>query len=274
MFDEVEAFTSMTKSQSIVFSKFKKGAADVNRESIPQQVFRLLRNSIANGELVPGERLRETDLAESLGVSQTSIREALQLLAHQGLVVRDQNRSSHITTLTRKEVIDRLRVRIILEKYAAAEAKRRVNPQSIKRLKDIYAMFLEAVARKDRPQISACDLEFHRAIWQMSDNEALQSALEHICAPLFAFVMIMMGPHLDQNLSQINSNPHTLIIEALEHGSVEEAEEALRRHISNTYPFLGDESDLGGPVLNHVRERLCENSKHARKGRSKIIRDP
>src|SRR4051794_29872691 len=102
-------------TQSKFIESLTEKRAIVNRHSIPQQVFKVLRDAITNGEILPGERLRERFLAEKMNVSQSSMREALERLSHLGLVVRNPNRGTCVTKFTNQEVIDQLKVRMLLE---------------------------------------------------------------------------------------------------------------------------------------------------------------
>src|SRR5690349_1209969 len=84
-----------------------------------------IRDAIYNGRFQPGEPVRELALAHELRVSQTTVREALLQLEHDGLVVREANRGTRVTTLSESEIRERVEVRIVLETTAALDAARR-----------------------------------------------------------------------------------------------------------------------------------------------------
>jgi len=83
--------------------------------STGEAVVASLRSRILDGEIVPGARLPEAELAADLGVARPTVREAIQTLCHEGLLVRERNRSAHIPLLTREEILDLFAVRIPLE---------------------------------------------------------------------------------------------------------------------------------------------------------------
>lgn len=217
----------------------------ISRRSISDQVFDRLRKDIFSGRFKPGEPLKELALAEAFGVSQSSVRAALQQLSHQGLVVRSAHRGSHITEFTPEELVERTRVRIVLESFAAQEARRRLDSAVLAMLREKAATVDDAVkAKKDRVEISARDLEFHKTLWQASGNQTLQQTLESLCAPLFAFLLLKLLPYGEQHIERIK--PHLTIVDALAHGAREQIEDAIRTHIvSSWYPFLGDSIDWG-----------------------------
>jgi DNA-binding GntR family transcriptional regulator len=83
--------------------------------STGEAVVASLRSRILDGVIVPGARLPEAELAADLGVARPTVREAIQTLCHEGLLVRERNRSAHIPLLTREEILDLFAVRIPLE---------------------------------------------------------------------------------------------------------------------------------------------------------------
>jgi DNA-binding GntR family transcriptional regulator len=83
--------------------------------STGEAVVASLRSRILDGEIAPGARLPEAELAADLGVARPTVREAIQTLCHEGLLVRERNRSAHIPLLTREEILDLFAVRIPLE---------------------------------------------------------------------------------------------------------------------------------------------------------------
>jgi DNA-binding GntR family transcriptional regulator len=78
----------------------------VNRTNTRRQIVEHLFDAIRQGELKPGDRIGEVNLARQLGVGQSTLREALQELEHQGLVTKHENRATFVSTLTTKDVED------------------------------------------------------------------------------------------------------------------------------------------------------------------------
>ena len=97
-------------------------------------VFQTLRNAIITGELQPGERLMETQLAEKLGVSRTPIREAIRKLELEGLVIMVPRKGAQVAQFTEKDIQDVLEVRAALESLAAKLACKRMDDRSFLKL--------------------------------------------------------------------------------------------------------------------------------------------
>ena len=98
------------------------------RPSLRTQITDRLFDAILKGELSPGERLVETKLARQLRVGQSTLREALQTLEHQGLITKLDNRGTFVTKLTAKDVEGMYAVRLELEPMAAVLTHKRLQP--------------------------------------------------------------------------------------------------------------------------------------------------
>ena len=104
-------------------------------------VFKTLRQAILKGELEPGERLMEIQLAERLGVSRTPIREAIRKLELEGLVLMVPRKGAEVARISEKNLRDVLEVRRTLEELAVDLACQRMNQEELKELKETAAQF-------------------------------------------------------------------------------------------------------------------------------------
>jgi DNA-binding GntR family transcriptional regulator len=197
------------------------------------RVVDLVRQSIFAGKLSPGEPIHETRLARQYGVSQTTVREALARLDHAGFVRRIPKKGTFVTQLSVDELREHLRLRLLLETLAAADAARRVTQESLAELRRRLQAIAGAVAVNDYFASALADLEFHRWIWLCSGDRTLYRMLDQITAPLFAFISIRRS-HGNEDLKRVVLS-HQPIAEALERGDQEAAREAIRAHIENSY---------------------------------------
>ena len=99
-------------------------------------VFKTLREAILKGNLAPGERLMEIQLANQLGVSRTPIREAIRKLELEGLVIMIPRRGAEVARITEKDLKDVLEVRTSLEELAISLACERISDASVEALKE------------------------------------------------------------------------------------------------------------------------------------------
>ena len=147
---------------------------DVN-EYLPLRdvVFNTLRQAILTGEMEPGERLMEIQLANKLGVSRTPIREAIRKLELEGLVIMIPRKGAEVAHITVKDMRDVLEVRSALEELATTLACKNVTPEHIEELKTANRVFEAAIVSKDVVAIVNADVAFHNIIYSMTDNQRL-----------------------------------------------------------------------------------------------------
>jgi DNA-binding GntR family transcriptional regulator len=139
--------------------------ADVvlQRESTPQQVAQAIREQILRGEITPGARLRDDAIASALGVSRNSVREALQILASEGLVQRVLHRGAVVTELNLEELTDVYQARRAIE-LAGIRAARKAGPEWLETMHVLLREMKSAIDSGDLADMLEVDLRFHEAI--------------------------------------------------------------------------------------------------------------
>ncbi|MFC0042420.1 FCD domain-containing protein [Actinomadura rayongensis] len=143
------------------------------RDSLRDRAYRTLRERIIEGGLRPGERLVERDLAADLGVSRIPLREALRLLAAEGLVVLVPRRGALVSPFTPADVRDLFDVRQSLEVLAARLAAERADAAGRARLRLRLADNRAALRTGDRAAISAANAAFHAEVLELCGNALL-----------------------------------------------------------------------------------------------------
>jgi DNA-binding GntR family transcriptional regulator len=200
-----------------------------NPGSNPGDAYDLILGSIDEGELRPGTRLVESELAERYGVSRTPIREALQRLETQGVVARD-GRSLFVARLDHDQLGELYVVRAELEGLAAALAARHAAPEEVAVLREMLAA--DRALLGDPQAMSRANKRFHRQIHLASHNRYLvrQLASIHQTMALMANTSLAAEGRGEQALVE-----HAAILEAIAGHRPEEADAAMRSHISRAY---------------------------------------
>ena len=126
------------------------------------QVADSLREAILSKEIKPGEILNLNSIAEDLGVSNTPVREALQILAADGLIELRANKGALVIGMNRKRVTDYYETRILLESAAAFKA---ASKDDISEIEDAFDQEERIVMSNDYSRYSHVNRQFHRAIW-------------------------------------------------------------------------------------------------------------
>jgi DNA-binding GntR family transcriptional regulator len=167
-----------------------------------------------------------------MGVSQSTLREALSQLEHVGLVVRQPNRATTVTNLGKKEIEDRLKLRLVLEELAMTAAAVGISADDLAALEDLARSITGAIAGNSYYELGQADRAFHRRIRQASGNPVLCRTLDLITTPLFAFLGVFQKSN---GICLQRTRPHEALIEALRTRDPETARAAIRDHISSSY---------------------------------------
>ena len=191
-----------------------------------KDAYSLILEAIDIGIYKPGDRLVESDLAESFGVSRTPIREALQRLETQSLLTRD-GRSLIVSSLDHSQMAELYIVRAELEGLAASLAAKHATGEEVKVLQDMVNSDRKIIA--DPPALAKSNRRFHKQIHLASHNRFLikQLDLVHRSMALMATTSLAAdgrGP--------VAVEEHQAIVTAISKGDSEEASEKLRDHIS------------------------------------------
>jgi DNA-binding GntR family transcriptional regulator len=133
---------------------------EIKRASAVDQVVEAVREKILCGELPPGTPLREVQMAESIGISRNTVRDAVRALAREGLVTHTMHRGAIVTRLTERDVIDLFRVRERIETQAI-EASEHATPEQLAGLEETVDQLARAANAGDWVQVGEADCLFH-----------------------------------------------------------------------------------------------------------------
>jgi DNA-binding GntR family transcriptional regulator len=193
-----------------------------------QEVAERLRQRIFAHELPPGTWVDEQKLAEQYGISRTPLREALKVLASEGLVELKPRRGCYVTEISRQDLDDIFPLMAMLEGRCAAEAVARASNAEIAGLKSIHER-LEAAARDGRiDAFFEANQEFHKIIQQLSGNRWLLSVIQDLrkVLKLSRLHSLSLEGRLQQSLEE-----HRQIMAALEARDAARAEKLMHDHL-------------------------------------------
>jgi DNA-binding GntR family transcriptional regulator len=201
--------------------------AAIEKKSTKDLVVDRVRQAILSGELAPGQRVTEPELARSFGVGQATVREALIELEHMGFVQRREPRKTFITQLSRKDILAIYAVRVPLELLALEMAVAARNDLS--ELDECVNKMETAAKKGDLAGFKSWDHNFHRTLWRASGNAYLVECLEPLVTKLFAFAYTTVaggqpGAAKRRELVAL----HRTIAESIRSGQTSAARKALR----------------------------------------------
>lgn len=193
-------------------------------------IFNTLREAIIVGELKPGERLMEVQLAEKMGVSRTPVREAIRKLELEGLVEMLPRKGAHVADLSAKDIMDVLEVRATLDGLATYLAAKRITDEELKELKHVLTQFSNYVEKDNLQGSIKKDVEFHDIIYRSSRNDKLIQIANNLREQVQRFRIIYIK---DYGSARDLVKEHTEILEALTARDGEAARLSAEKHIRN-----------------------------------------
>jgi DNA-binding GntR family transcriptional regulator len=153
-------------------------------KSLHEQTYQALRTSILTGDLVSGDRLVETQLAQQLQVSRTPIREAIRQLQREGLVTADSGEGLRVTAISVADAVQLYDCRIALEQLSVAGACEQASPIQLQTLEKFVIQAEKLAAQHSsglsNSQLLDLDYQFHRQIAEGSGNKWLVALLDQV----------------------------------------------------------------------------------------------
>lgn len=199
-----------------------------------------IRDRIQAGEYAPGERLVEAHLSTGLGVSRMPVREALRVLAAEGIVVIEPRRGATVATYSPEQIQELVEVRATLEALNAKLAAKRHDPEQIRKLEQILATGSKNSEKTDLAQLQHDNNNFHDALADVAANATLREmvrALRERTAAIFA-------PHSRKRAKQ-NWEEHAAIVRAVVAGDAELASLLAARHVYSASEAVAEEQASG-----------------------------
>lgn len=193
-------------------------------------VFNTLRQAILRGEMEPGERLMEIQLAQKLGVSRTPIREAIRKLELEGLVIMIPRKGAEVAHITEKDMKDVLEVRSTLEELVVELAIKNATNEKIEELKSANKVFESAIVSKDVVGIVDADVKFHDILYSMTDNARLIQIINNLREQMYRYRLEYVK---DARTHSILISEHNDIINQIREKNVEVAKTVIHQHINN-----------------------------------------
>jgi DNA-binding GntR family transcriptional regulator len=196
-----------------------------------------LHGAIVAGELSPGERLVEEELAERLGLTRGAVRGAILRLGHEGLVVRERNRGARVRRFTPEEAVEILEARVALESLAAGYAALRRTDAEVRELRGLVGDMAVRLDRGELLAISERNAVLHRRILEISGHEVARDICSRLHSQLvrFQFRTVLAPGRPQRSLAE-----HDRIVSAIAAPDRAGAERAMREHLTNVTYALAD----------------------------------
>ncbi|WP_146346750.1 GntR family transcriptional regulator [Phaeobacter marinintestinus] len=201
-------------------------AEQVLAENIATQ----LRRDILRGKFPPGASIKERDNAADMGVSRTPMREAIRILAREGLLILRPSRSPIVANPSFKEISDAVAVLLVLEDLSVTLACRNATDEDLERINAIHEQIRERYDTLDALDMFEIDMAFHSAIAEAAHNPSLydtyRSYLERLWRARF------VSARRRRNRDRVVAH-HSALMEALENRDEVAAKQAISTHLGS-----------------------------------------
>ena len=194
-----------------------------------------LRQAILSGDVAPGQRLVEEELAALLGVTRQSLRAALLDLTAEGLVERIPNRGARVRVVSTAEAVAITECRMALEALCAVKAAERITDEEAARLRELGEQLKRAVADADPLKYSELNRELHRRVGALSGQATAVGLLDRLHAQL---VRHQFQLALRPGRPEVSVSEHLAILNAIADRKPEEANLAVRAHLASVISAL------------------------------------
>lgn len=211
---------------------FAADAASAVR-SLRDTVAEQLREGIASGAVRPGQSLRESELAAALNVSRGPVREALALLAHEGLVVTRRGHSAQVVTLSVDDATEIYSLRTALETLAISRAAEHATPAHVEQMRDLLRRFGQLDSRSTPRQSAELDLEFHDVIYAASQHQRLQKVWAQVRPQVFMF--LLTRNYLKRDFFELAAREHRALLDRIVAHDADGGAALMEDHLRGAY---------------------------------------
>jgi len=202
----------------------------VDKQSLAERVAASLREMFLAGELRPGQRLIETEIAEQLEVSRGPVRDALKILQDEGIVRIEPRKGTFIAVLDYEDLSDFYLLRGAIEGLGARILAERGTPEQIEQLEACLIGLRESV--QDLKKFAQLDLHFHELLCQLTEHKWLYR--QWLSMRTYIWLFIQASQTLDEPGSQEMLDLHTEVYQAIRYRLPALAEQAAQRHSAIT----------------------------------------
>lgn len=200
-----------------------------NHQPLKERVYKLLKESILNGDLEPGQKLSQDWLAKQMNVSRMPIRQAVERLRTEGLIENTPYKESKVANLSRKDIEETYDVRALLESYSARLAVGKIRAIDLNELKTINKKMEESFFEKDYRKLNINNRKFHLTIYKRSGNNRLYNIIENLWDNFPKGIFWNISERVENSIIE-----HRKIINGLEKEDEQTVEKMIFQHIKNT----------------------------------------
>jgi len=221
----------------------------IPRQSLHLELAPLLRDMITNGELKAGEKIHEPNLCERFGVSRTPLREALKLLAAEGLVQITVNRGAIVAKITPEEIDELFPIMGMFEALAGELAATRMSKKDLARLRNLHNTMLAHYRAGEWAPYIKLNREIHEAIFAAAGNDSLTTMYNSVMVRIHA---VRYTTRKSQRRWDEAVSDHVRLMEAFESRDSKLAGQILREHLQHKAEMVRESFQAEGAAADEA----------------------
>ncbi len=209
----------------------------IQRRSLHDELTERLRALITRGDLAPGEKVPEKELCKQFGVSRTPLREALKVLASEGIVTLRPNRGAMVSSLTAEELEEVFPVMGALEALSGEIACKRITDREVQAIRKLHVVMVEHWKRGELQPYFRLNQRIHEAILEATRNDTLKSIYRGLSGRILSARYIAnMSPERWAKAVE----EHEAILKALDDRDGAKLSKILKAHLANKLATVKD----------------------------------
>ncbi|MFH1090681.1 MAG: GntR family transcriptional regulator [Pseudomonadota bacterium] len=212
------------------------------RQPLGDEVHQIIKSAILRGELKPGQRLIEAQLAAQLGASRTPVRQAMHILEREGLAMRLNRGGLVVRPLSMKDVQEILDLRCVLESFAARKAAENITPETLALLERRNENFGRAIDKGDHEHLAGLNTEFHETLYSLAQSPRLERLIQDLHDHFYRYRITLLKL---KDMAQTSYRDHKQMIRAMAEGDPDRTEQLVREHILRGKAVIMAEAEAG-----------------------------
>ncbi|MCD6264974.1 MAG: GntR family transcriptional regulator [Deltaproteobacteria bacterium] len=220
----------------------------LKKENLGNQAFEQIKQMIVRGEIPAGKRIIESELAESMGISRTPVREAVHKLGAEGFLKPLPKGGYVVRGLGISDIEETFEIRSILESFAAFLAANRHRHEEILPLEEKIEEFQRSLDNNDLKELARLNTEFHELLYALSRSQRLIKMIYNLRDEIYFLRKIILN---SIDMARLSNKDHREIINAIEKRQAKKAEMLVRDHVLRGKEFVINEIRKGNVSINH-----------------------
>lgn len=221
----------------------------LRHQHINERIYELILSRILSQQFSPGERLRVNEIAEALGVSRTPVKDAINRLAVEGLIVVSPRKGTFVADITADGIKDLFDVRLMMELHAAELAVHRATQEDVAELQrelEGMSQYVEGERYLDFESFLVLDTEFHLKFFRIAGNRLLLKLYQDINLHLQVVRAYQKAPGAATEAG-CSLREHTRIVAALQAADTPALRDAIREHVIQRQKLFSSALEAAGP---------------------------